>query len=74
MSFGGKVRELREARKMTESELARRAGMTRQQINNYERDANHPTLSSAIILADALDVSLDELAEREWPRKAVKPW
>lgn len=64
-SFGGRLRELRAEREWYQDDLAERAGMTQQTISRYERDLVAPTFDAAIRLADALEVSLDDLAGRK---------
>jgi transcriptional regulator with XRE-family HTH domain len=58
----GKLKEIREERGMSKSELARRAGTTYQTILNIEQGSNSPRFSVMVKIARALGVSLDELA------------
>lgn len=55
-----KLRTLRLARELTVPELSRRSGVPIRTIENIEK-TNHATVANAIKLADALQVSLDEL-------------
>jgi transcriptional regulator with XRE-family HTH domain len=47
---------------LTQTELARRVGVHVRQIRRYERGEQQPVLSVAVKLAQALDLSVDELA------------
>lgn len=49
------VRRVRRERGLTQEELARRCGVSRQTINSIERDAHEPTLVLALRLAAELD-------------------
>lgn len=42
--------------------------MSLRAYQNYERGLREPKLSALVALADFYEVSLDELACREWPR------
>ena len=56
-----RIRELRKAAGMSQEELARRCGVTRQTINAIENDKYDPTLSLAFSLARELQCSVDGL-------------
>ncbi len=60
--LGQRVRELRQARGLTQSELAERCGVSRQLIGAVENDRHLPRVDAAIALASALGVSVEELA------------
>ena len=53
------VAELRERTGMTQTELARRAGMAQSAISDYERGRKEPSLSTLHRLASAAGVQLD---------------
>lgn len=59
-AFGQRLRELREAAKMTQEELGALAGMAYQTIAKYERGASVPTWQTVEKLADALGVKTDD--------------
>ena len=65
MTMGARIVMLRVERHMTQSELARRCGLPRQTIDNYEKNKRYPCLLNAICIADVLDISLDRLVGRE---------
>ena len=58
------IRAFRKSRGMTQSDLAREIGTTRRVISSYEREETPVPLDVACLIADLLDVSLDELAGR----------
>jgi putative transcriptional regulator len=60
MSFAIRLRELRLARGLSREELAGLAGLGRGTVRDYEQGHREPTLKSAIRLAEALGVSVDE--------------
>lgn len=53
--------KLRENEGISQEELARRTGLSRGMISNYERGFRNPELKNLIILADHFDVSTDYL-------------
>ena len=59
--FGAVVRRLREARGLTQEELAERAEVSATYIGFVERGDNVPTLTIIIQIASALDVRPSEL-------------
>jgi transcriptional regulator with XRE-family HTH domain len=61
--FGEMLRELREARGLTQAELGERAGMAYQTIAKYERGASEPIWTTVTKLADALGVSVAEFRD-----------
>ncbi|WP_214467620.1 helix-turn-helix transcriptional regulator [Microbacterium flavescens] len=55
------IRAAREAAGITQAELARRVGVTRQTLIAIEQGRYSPTLELAFQLARAFDVGLDDL-------------
>ncbi len=55
------IRERRKALGLSQEELARRCGVSRQTVNAIENDKYDPTLSLAFRLADELRLTVDEL-------------
>lgn len=55
------LKDVRKKKKLTQVELADKSGILQQNISNYETGYKSPTLESAVRLADALGVTLDEL-------------
>ena len=62
VEFGGRLRGARERRGLTQSQFAELVGLYPSQISNYENGEKVPEGETMVMLADALEVSLDELA------------
>lgn len=70
-TFGDKLKQLRTAAGMTQEELAKKCGITKQNISRYENSSREPNIRTAKIIADALNVPLADFApETIAPRKA----
>lgn len=67
--LGTRIVELRNHRGWTQKELARRSGMRPSRLSTLESGSKRPNLNEFARLADALEVSLDELRLGE-PRVA----
>ena len=61
-TLGGRIRAAREARGESQVRLAAAAGISQGYLSQLEQDEREPSLSIAARLAQALGVSLDELA------------
>jgi transcriptional regulator with XRE-family HTH domain len=61
-SLGLAVRKLREARGLSQEELARASGLHPTYISGIERGLRNPTWHSVARLCRALDVKISELA------------
>ena len=61
MDFGEKIKELREAKGMTQQNLADRLVVTRQTVSRWEGGSRFPDLVTAKNLADILDTTVDSL-------------
>ena len=59
------VRRLREERDITQTDLARTSGCTRQTIIMLEQERYVPSLSLAFAVARSLDLALEEVFEPE---------
>jgi len=68
--LGANVRALREARGLTQQQIAKAAGVPRPTWANLESGAANPTLAVLVRVAGALQVSLEELVAP--PRASVK--
>lgn len=71
MTFGQNLKEARKDRGLTGPELAEASGVQAKTIYRYERDEHEPPFGIALALADALGMSLDELAGRTPPPPAL---
>ena len=61
--FAGRLRELREAKGLTQTELAARTGLTTDGIAKLERSDRGPTWETVIALCQALGVAVGEFAK-----------
>lgn len=61
--FGKRLREVRLARGLTQSQLAERCGTSIAAISHIERGTKVPTLTTLVRLADALDCRVTKLVE-----------
>ena len=59
--IGKRIREVRQMRSMRQTELAELAGITAQYISQIELGQKNISLEAIISVANALNVSLDEL-------------
>jgi transcriptional regulator with XRE-family HTH domain len=62
--LGERLRELREARRLTQQEVATRAGLSRAFLSQVERNQVSPSVASVSRIAQALDLSLADLFAR----------
>jgi transcriptional regulator with XRE-family HTH domain len=65
--FAGKLRELRQARGLTQARLAELLEVSPRVYNRWETGAAAPRLDTVVRLADILEVSLDVLVGRKDP-------
>lgn len=60
--MGYRIREFREAKNMTQEELARRSGVSRGTISAMENGADKQTTTKTLVkIARALDTSVDNI-------------
>ena len=64
MSFGSKLKLLREQKGLTQVEMANLLNISEQAYQRYEYDKSHPTFKKLIFIADFFEVSLDYLTDR----------
>ena len=69
MTLGEAARLARKRAGRTIRELARRSGYSKGSISQIENDHRVPLVTTAIDLADALGVSLEEYTGHERPRR-----
>jgi transcriptional regulator with XRE-family HTH domain len=67
--FGSRLKELREEKKVTQEELARRVDLSRTSITNIEKGRQRIMLHQFVDLADALQADPSEL----FPSKSTEP-
>lgn len=63
------IRQLREARGMTQVELARQLSVTKQAVSNWENNNIQPSVEMAVAIADFFGVTLDDLLGRSEQRQ-----
>lgn len=61
MSMGARIRELRLARKLSITKLAKLVGVSRPAVTQWEQDKTAPTHENVVALASAFGVSIDEI-------------
>ncbi|WP_353947983.1 helix-turn-helix transcriptional regulator [Sporolactobacillus sp. Y61] len=66
-----RIKQLRKAKKISQDELAKRCGVSRQTINAIENNKYDPTLSLAFKLAFKLDTTVDALFNHGGPSSGV---
>jgi transcriptional regulator with XRE-family HTH domain len=67
--MGGRLQQLRRARGLSQSQLARAAGVPVGSLRGWEQARRTMLVDAAVKLADALGCSLDELVGRGPPAK-----
>ena len=61
MNNGERITKLRKQQNLSQDELAKKAGVSRTIIGNYERNANTPSIEVLLKLARVFNVSVDFL-------------
>lgn len=64
-TFGQKFSKLRKEKGLTQEDIAEKVNISSQAVSKWENDISLPDISVLPILADILDVSIDELLGRE---------
>lgn len=67
IDIGKRIYEARKYKGISQSELAEKVGYSTQTILHYEKDITEPTFFAVQLIAEALDISLDDLLYREFP-------
>lgn len=71
MTFSKKLKEYRKAMGYTQAEMACVLSITERGYRNYELGTREPNLSFLVALADKLNVSLDDLVGRTFPKDSL---
>ena len=71
MTFGEKLKLLRESLKMNQVEFAKLLGTTKQSINRYEKSEREPSLKTACQYAEKLHISITDLIDEDITLTAV---
>lgn len=61
MTFGEKLRKLREASGLKQSEFAKKIGLTKDVYNKYENNRSRPNFETIDLICKALNISADYL-------------
>lgn len=61
MEVGNRIREQREAKGISQDELAQKVFVSRQTVSNWERGKTLPDVQSLLLLSNLFDVSVDTL-------------
>lgn len=67
-TFGERLKRLRKRAGLSQERLAQRSKRSRQTVYDIERDEQLPSIDTAWLLADALELTLDELVGRIPPK------
>lgn len=68
-TFSDRLREIRTAKGLTQTKLAEISGISRRLIVHYETHVKKPPIDKVNILADVLNVTVDELLGKTKKRK-----
>lgn len=66
MTIGENIRKFRQKQGLTQTDLGVMVGVNCNSISAYERGINIPGVFNLLSIADALNVSLDELVGRKF--------
>ena len=72
MGFSESLNRLLQERGIRKAQLSRMTGISDSNISDYASGKKVPSLTNAIAMADALAVSLDELAGRSAPKRVIE--
>lgn len=61
MNFGNRLKKLRKDKKISQEDFAKKIGVSRSSVGNYETNQNMPTAEILDKIADILDCSIDYL-------------
>lgn len=65
MTLGQKISKLRKEKKLSQIDMAKQVGVSRDAISKYERDDNIPSVENAKRIAKILDVTIDFLVSED---------
>lgn len=72
MEFNEALNRALQSRNLKQADLCRMSGIPTSAMSDYCNGKKEPTLTKAIAMADALQISLDELAGREVPKRVIE--
>ena len=65
LKIANKIRFFRKANILTQEELSKQLGGSKNLVSNYENGISTPDIYTLVKLADIFDITLDELVGRE---------
>lgn len=65
MTLAENLKTRRKEYELTQEDLAKRVGVDRVSISNFEAGLKVPSLNTTVAIADALHMSIDELIGRQ---------
>ena len=68
MKFPEKLVQLRNQKGVLQKDLVKELGLNLHTYQRFEYGLQDPRMSTLVALADFYEISLDELACREWPK------
>lgn len=72
MEFHESLKQIMKQRDLKQADLCRMSGIDTGLMSLYVNGKRSPTLTNAIAIADALQISLDELAGRSAPKRVIE--
>lgn len=72
MEFCDSLKRILREQGLKQADLCRMSGVPTSAMSNYVSGNKVPNLTTAILIADALAISLDELAGREPPKRVIE--
>ena len=69
MKFGMNMKKLRKSKRISQAAIAKALEVSQRTISHYENGTCQPNLDGLCKIADILEVSIDELIGREFPKK-----
>lgn len=66
-----KIKELRIAKRLTQTRLAELCNVDQSTVNSWESGRRRPSFENLLLLADVLDCTIDALTGREQPPAPV---
>jgi transcriptional regulator with XRE-family HTH domain len=72
MSFGQKLRDLREERNLSQAEVGKAVGVYQRHVSAWENGVNKPALENIMHLARFFGVSIDYLVFDNVPREGIE--
>ena len=72
MSFGERLKELRQENNMSQEQLAKKLNISRQAISKWESNNSYPDIENLVLLKEIFNTTLDYLIINEDINKEVK--